>query len=514
MKKFTFLTRTSILLFFLFGVDKALAFIRSTIVTRQFQLSSAFDAFNSANNFPDLLYALISGGTLAMALIPVLSQTLAKDGQRTLWNVFSRVANIFFLAAVLLAAATAIFSRSIVSSQIGIVPGFDVSQQTLVSELMRLNLIATIIFSISGLVMSGLQANQHFLFPALSPIFYNIGQIFGALILAPDTPYSIGPLNLPAFGLGVHGLVYGVIIGASMHLAIQIPGLVKYHFHWIPSISIKDESVRKVLGLVGPRLITMIFIQATFIARDNLASRLPGAGAISALAIGWMIMQVPETLIGTAIGTALLPSLSEQAGKGDWDSFKATIERAVRVLVAVCLPVAAILAAVVHPLIRVIFGLDESGTTLVTWTVRAYLLALTGESVLEVAARSFYARKDAIRPLAASFLNTLMFIGVGAFILLQHPEWGAPGIALIEMSFTIEAILLLVWMNRLLTVKIKIGSSLMRGLAGAIAGGGVAYVAALYLPFSGPISSILAIPLGAGLAIPFIYKEIRVLFHL
>ena len=89
MKKFTFLTRTSLLLFVLFGVDKALAFFRSIIVTRQFQLSATYDAFNSANNLPDLLYALISGGTLAMALIPVLSETLAKKDRRALRDVFS-----------------------------------------------------------------------------------------------------------------------------------------------------------------------------------------------------------------------------------------------------------------------------------------------------------------------------------------------------------------------------------------------------------------------------------------
>jgi putative peptidoglycan lipid II flippase len=368
MNKLTFLTRTSLLLFLLFGLDKALAFLRSMIVTRQFQLSAAFDAFNSANNLPDLLYALISGGTLAMALIPVLTETLNASGRRDLWNVFSRVANIFFLAAAALAALMAIFAQPIVARLI--VPGFPSSQYPLVANLMRLNLIATLIFSISGLVMSGLQANQHFLFPALAPVLYNVGQIFGALVLAPTKPYSFGPLTLPAFGLGIHGLVYGVIIGAALHLAIQIPGLVKYRFHWTPSISLKDDRVRRVLSLVGPRLITMIFIQATFIARDRLASFLPGTGAISALAIGWMIMQVPETLIGTAIGTALLPSLSEHAARADWEAFRSTVERAVRVLVAVCLPVAAILASVLHPLVRAIFGLNETGTALVTWTVR------------------------------------------------------------------------------------------------------------------------------------------------
>jgi putative peptidoglycan lipid II flippase len=449
-----------------------------------------------------------------MALIPVLSQTLTESGRRDLWNVFSRVANIFFLAAALLAAGVAIFARSIVESQIGIVPGFTASQQSLVANLMRLNLIATLTFSISGLVMSSLQANQHFLFPALAPTFYNIGQIFGALVLAPTEPYSIGPLTLPAFGLGVYGLVYGVILGALLHLAIQIPGLVKYQFHWTPSVSLKDERVRQVLRLVGPRLITMFFIQATFIARDNLASRLPGAGAISALAIGWMVMQVPETLIGTAIGTALLPTISDQAARQDWESFRTTVERAVRVLVALCLPVAAVLAAVLHPLVRAIFGLDEAGTALVTWTVRVYLLALAGESVLEVAARAFYARKDALRPLAASFLNTLIFIGCGGLILLRWPQWGAPGIALIEMAFTIEAAILLVWLNRLLPAKVTFGSSLLRGLAGAVIAGCVAYGLALWLPLSGPLSSLVALPLGFAACLPFIWPEVRLLFRL
>ena len=82
-------------------------------------------------------------------------------------------------------------------------------------------------------------------------------------------------------------------------------------------------------------------------------------------------------------------------------------------LVAICLPVTTIMAAVIHPLVRSAFHLDDSGTTLLTWTVRVYLLALTGESVLEVASRAFYARKDALRPLVASFVNTVFFIGGG-----------------------------------------------------------------------------------------------------
>jgi putative peptidoglycan lipid II flippase len=162
----------------------------------------------------------------------------------------------------------------------------------------------------------------------------------------------------------------------------------------------------------------------------------------------------------------------------------------------------------------VVFKLDETGTSLVTWTVRIYLLALAGESVLEVAARAFYARKDALRPLAASFLNTTIFIGGGAVILLRWPEWGAPGIALLEMAFTIEAVILLIWLNRLLPSKVTLGSSFWRGLAAAAIGGGVAYGLALWLPFSAPVAALLAIPIATAAAVPIIWPEVRLLFHL
>jgi putative peptidoglycan lipid II flippase len=148
----------------------------------------------------------------------------------------------------------------------------------------------------------------------MAPVFYNIGQIFGALVLAPQTGLQLGPLTLPAFGLGIHGLVYGVILGAAMHLGIQIPGLFRYHFRWIPAIGLRHPGVRQVLALMGPRLITMLFIQLIFLGRDNLASRLE-TGAVSALTYGWFIMQVPETLIGTALATVLLPTLSEQIAR-------------------------------------------------------------------------------------------------------------------------------------------------------------------------------------------------------
>jgi putative peptidoglycan lipid II flippase len=514
MKKLTHLTRSSLILIVFFGLDKIIAFVRTSIIARQFSLSHELDAFNVANNLPDLLFALISGGAMTMALIPVLSEVMTKQGRPAVWSVFSRVANLAFVVTSLFAIIIAIFAEPIVSSRLGIAPGYESVQRTLIANLMRLNLIATLIFSISGLVMGSLQANQHFLLPAMAPLFYNFGQITGALVFSPSEPYTIGPLTLPAMGMGVHGLVYGVILGAGLHLGIQIPGLIKYQFRWTPSLKL-DEGVLKVLRLIAPRLVTMLAIQLIFIVRDNLASQLQLVGAASILTYGWMIFQVPETLIGTAIATVLLPTLSEYAAQGKWDEFRATVDKGVRILLAVSLPVAAVIAAGLRPLVAAVFGFDEVGTIMLTWTTRIFLLGLAGHTVLEVGVRAFYAKQDAIRPMIASILNTAAFITFGVVVIRRMPQWGTNGIALVGMAYTVEAIFVMWWLNRRLEgAPVTAGSSLVRGTLAALAGGASAYALALYLPGGAIPTALIGMVIGGLIALPVIFKEIRMLFNL
>ncbi len=499
MKKLSFLTRTSLLLGFFFTLDKVLAFARSIIIARTFHLSFELDAFNVANNLPDLLFALISGGALAMAFIPVLSEVLTQKGRQAAWDLFSRMANLAFIVTALAAIIIAIFSEQIVKAQIGIAPGFDAQKQSLIADLMRLNLIATLIFSISGLVMASLQANQHFLLPAFAPALYNIGQIFGALVLVPH--------------FGVRGLVYGVIIGSVMHLAIQIPALIKYQFHWTPSLKI-DPAVVEALKVVGPRLLTMFMIQLMFIARDNFASRLGQIGSISSLTYGWMIMQVPETLLGTAIATALLPTLSELAARGDWAGFRLTIEKALQILIALTLPAAAIISAGIHPIVRAAFGFDEIGTNLLTWTTRVYMLTLCGYAIQEIAARSFYARKEAWYPFFGVVIRMAIYVPVGILAVTTLNSIGAPAIAFAELSLTIESALMFIWLSRKMREPLRIDGTLLKGLAAALFGGGTAYVLATTLPGGAVSTAITGMIVGTGIALAIVRQEVRLLFNL
>lgn len=511
--KFSKLTKISLLLACMFFLDKVLAFVRQILIARQFGLSAELDAFNVANNIPDLLFALISGGALAIAFIPVLSQVLTRDGQGSAWKLFSRIANLAFLVTVGLAVIVAIFSPAMVKAEIGIAPGFSSVQQDLVIKLMRMNLVATLIFSISGLVMAGLQANQHFLLPALAPIFYNIGQIIGVTILSPSEGYTLGPITLPAFGLGVEGLVYGVIIGALLHLGIQIPGLVKYNFRWLPRLDLRNEDVRKVIRLMGPRLLTMFFIQLIFIIRDNLASRL-APGAVTSLTYGWMIQQVPETLIGTAIGTALLPTLSEHFSTDQKAAFSETIQKAVKVLLALTLPIAVVLAIGLKPLLGLAFDFGVEGTRLLSWVTAGFLLGLFGHSLKEVGARSFYARQNAFIPLITAGINLVLYALTGA---LLYKPLGAAGIALTDsLIFTLEAVLLLVLLNRKMVPTIKLDSTWVRALLAAITAGLVTWGGMFLL--TPRVHPLLAgtIPMIAGFAasLPWIRRELRLLLKL
>ncbi len=507
------LTRISILVAFFFGLDKVVAFLRSVIIARQFGLSKELDAFNVANNIPDLLFALISGGALAMAFIPVLSETLTREGRESTWALFSRIANLAFLTTAGLALLVGALAGTLVRSQVGIAPGFGPEQQHLVIQLMRLNLVATLIFSISGLVMAGLQANQHFLLPAMAPLLYNIGQIFGALILAPEQGYTLAGITLPAFGLGVQGLVYGVIIGAILHLGIQMPGLIIHHFRWTPRIDLSNPSVRKVLVLMGPRLVTMLMIQLVFIVRDNLASRLE-AGAVTSLTYGWMIMQVPETLIGTAIGIALLPTLSEMVAREEREAFHATIQRAIQVILALTLPVSVLLGVGLPPLLAFAFNFGLGGTDLLVWVTRGFLVGLAGQCLLEVAVRSFYARQDAITPLITAGINLGVFIVLG---IILYRIFGAPGISLADsLAFTSQAVLLMALLNRHLIRRLKPWASLFRAVLAAGVGGLV--VSLVEVLFQASIQPLVigTAALGAGglAAIPPIWKEIRLLLRL
>lgn len=489
------IARSSLIIAVFFGVDKILGLLRTVFFNRTFNPAER-DVFFVSNNIPDLLSALISGGALGIALIPVLTEHLQLEGRMAAWKLFSQIVNLAFVVTAAIALLIILLADPLIQHVIA--PGFnDPAKWDLAVKLMRLDLLAIMIFSVSGLVMAGLQANQHFLFPAMAPGLYNTGQIIGILFLAPR--------------FGIYGLAFGVILGAILHLSIQIPGLLHHKFHWSPEIDLRNPGVRQVLRLMGPRVLTMLCLQSYFLMRDRFASFFQ-EGAVSALNNGWFIQQVPETLIGTAIAIALLPSLSEYLTKNERQRFQDTVNQALQVMLALTLPVAVVLSVVIRPLVQVVFRFDPSETELVVWATRAFLLGLAGHTWLEVAVRSFYAQQDARTPLKAAFFQALAFpvVAWGLSSLL-----GSTGIALADtITFTGQALFLLILLNLRFPKVLQVKETLWRTLAACALAGLLAISLQAWLPFSAPVKALGGAVTGGFIALPLILPEVRSLIKL
>ena len=264
---------------------------------------------------------------------------------------------------------------------------------------------------------------------------------------------------------------------------------------------------------MGPRVVSMIFIQLIFLAQDNLGSRL-GTGAISALTYGWLIMQVPETLIGTAISTALLPTMSELAAKDDQLKLRDQILRGIKVMVTLALPISVVLGLGLLPLIRTAFGFSSAEANAVLFATRAFLIGVAGHSLVELTVRAFYAKQNARIPMIAS-AGTFGVYLVLAIILMSVMQ--APGIALANsIAYSLQAVLLIQLLGRLLQEKLIPWKSIFHAVLSAIIGGSVVWLALTYVPLPLPdfIRSSVVMLVALVLAAIPIRKELKILLQL
>lgn len=469
------LIRSTGILMVAFLANKILAIGRQIVIAQAFGTGSDYDAFVAAFRLPDILFLLISGGALGTAFIPILSERLthqsAADPEG--WQLTSSILNILFLAVIGISTVIAIFALPLV--QWLVAPGFTLDLQILTANLMRLTLISTVIFSISSLVGAVLHTRQHFLLPAIAPLLYNVGIIGGALFLAP--------------GWGVYGLIYGAILGSLGHLGIQLPGLFRYGLKYYPIFDWGDPAVWQILRLMGPRVLNIVVIQVNFVVMFNLASYL-GEGGVSALDYGWDLMQMPQTIIGSAIGIVLFPTLSELAARGDIMTLGQTMAQTLRIILTLSIPAMVGLIVLGRPIIQLMFERGEFGpdsTAAVYQSLQFWALALIAHCALEVVNRVFYAQKDTITPLLAALAG--MVINIGLALVLYQPL-RAGGLALSNgVAVTVEVLMMLAIAHRRMA-GVEAGSlvnTLARTLLAAAAMGAAVLIFSNFAPRLSPL---------------------------
>lgn len=395
------LARSTLVVMVAFGLAKVISLAQTFVIANVFGVGSEWDSFVTANRLPELLFTLIAGGALAHAFIPIFSGYLARGEHAGGWRVASHVINFIFTVTGTASLIVFIFAPWLVANVVA--PGFDAAGRAQTVELMRILLASTLIFSISGIVMGILQSFNHFLLPAIAPIMFDLGILFGVVVLLEP--------------FGVHGIAFGAVLGAAMHLGVQIPGLIRFRARWTAELGLRDPVLWRVIRLMLPRVAGLGVFSLNFIIMNNIASRL-GTGSVSALDWGWRLMQIPQTLIGTAMGVVIFPTLAALSEVGDEDGKRDAMSGALRFILIASIPSAVGLVVVGQPLIGLLErgAFDSSASALVYSTLQFFALGLIVHSALEVVARSFYADKDTLTPLYAALGGAAINL-VGAFVL-------------------------------------------------------------------------------------------------
>jgi putative peptidoglycan lipid II flippase len=373
---------------------KLSGYLRQIVIAARFGTGADYEAYVAAAKLPELVFTLVAGGALVTAFLPVLSGYITRGDDAETWRLSSAVTNLIFLCTAAVSTCVALGAPVLVSRVVA--PGFTPDQQALTASMMRWLLIGTLIFSISGIQMAILNAFHHFLLPALAPIAYNFGIILGALLLGPS--------------MGINALVVGSVGGACLHLLVKLPGLLRYGMRYYPILGLTHPGVRTVGRLVGPRVLTLAVVQLNFIIAYNLASRL-SVGRLAAFEYGWDLMQMPQTVLGTAIATAAFPTLAELAAGQRISELRSAVADSLSSVLVLTIPAAVGVVALGEPFIRLLFergAFDVQSTAGVYLALRFFALGIVTHSALEIVARLFYAQRDAWTPFGAAAVALLL----------------------------------------------------------------------------------------------------------
>ncbi len=406
------------------AASRILGFVRQAAINAQFGVSPEADAWFTAFRIPDTIFMLLAGGALSSAVIPVYMDVKARGDPMALRQMLGGVATLVFLGSTAAAAAGALLAGPLMNA---IAPGFSIATRDLAVEASRWLMVSPVILGLCAVAKAGLQSERRFVLPALGPLVYNVGIIFGAVVLARF--------------FGLTGLVWGTLIGVGLYLGVQVPGV----WIWLaprPVIGLNNPDVRRVMILMLPRLLGVAVLQASLIYVNILAS-LQGESMVAAINNGFLLMLLPLGLFAMALGEATLPELARYWSVGDRTAFASRVTSVARHVMFLTIPAAVGLVVLAEPLVGVLFQrgmFDARATELTATALRFFAIGLVGHAAVEILVRGFFAMQDTRTPVAIGSLGLTMHMCLS---WLFGQWFGLGGIALgLSIGVLVEASIL------------------------------------------------------------------------
>ena len=414
-------------------ISRITGVIRDMLIARFFGASVATDAFYVAFRLPNMLRRLFAEGAFQQAFVPMLSDVKANQSEaevRTFIDrVFSLLASVVLLVSLLGVLAAPALVWLIAGGLAENPAGFD-----LASEMTRW--MFPYIFFMSMVAMSAAVLNtwKRFAIPAFTPVLLNLSFIVFTLLLTPH-------LDRPIFAL-----TCAVVAGGIAQLAIQIPSLMKLGVlprPVNPFKAAKDFAVRRVMKLMVPALFGVGVAQLSLLINTNIASRLT-TGSVTWLSFADRLMEFPTALLGVALGTVLLPSLSAAFAKQDLVRYNALLDHGLRLVVLLAVPAAIGLGLMAEALVAFLYqgrhfqAYDVMQTSL---AVMGYSFGLIGLIAIKILAPAFYARKDIRTPVKFAAVS---LVSVQLCNIVTVPAFSHAGLAIsVGVGSCLNAALLL-----------------------------------------------------------------------
>lgn len=395
------------------------------------------DAYTAAFAIPDFMFYILVSGALSVTFIPVFTKRLATGNRKSAWELSSSLINLMALMTIIASVLIIIFAGPLVKL---VGAGLNEQGQALAISMMRVIAVNPFLFAIATVIASMQQAIGRYTFFALAPILYNIGIITGVLWFSG----GITIFGHQVFAGGIMGVALGVVLGSILQLIVSSLGLIGIGFDYNFKIYWKNKGFRQVLKLLPPRSLDQGMDYIIGIFEYNIASRL-GQGTLRAYQQATTLHMMPVNLIGVAISTAAFPTMSEDLALGNYAKFKAGLQKMLRVIIWLALPVAVLTFVARNYVVSFIV---RGGDPLISGLLGALVGAILFRTVYHIVARGFYAQKDTKTPLYISIVSIVLDVSLALWFCFTL-GMGPYGLAIAQSIVAfIEVALLLTIINR------------------------------------------------------------------
>lgn len=415
-------------------ISRILGFVREAMMARYFGASPIADAFVVAFRLPNLLRRIFAEGAFSQAFVPILAEYKQQKGDAATRDFVAHIAGTLTLVLFVVTAIGVVAAPLLIMLT---APGFtkDQSQFDLTASLLRLTFPYIFFISLTSFVSSILNTYNRFSIPAFTPTLYNVASILCMVLLVPR-------LEQPVYALAI-----GVFVGGVAQLLFQLPHLKRIDMLPMPRLKLSDEGVWRVIHKMGPAVFAASISQISLVINTMIATLLV-AGSVSSLSYADRLMEFPTGLLGVALGTILLPSLSKHHANKSADEYSALLDWGLRLALLLAVPSAVALALIGEPLTVALFQHGKFTAEAAHMTqnaLAAYAVGLPGLILLKVLAPAFYARQNLKTPVKIALLTLGVTQVLNLLLVFQLKHVG------LALSISLAALLnssLLYWKLR------------------------------------------------------------------